>query len=548
MPIMGCTDSAAINYFADANVAIRDNDGSATCRYAGCTDSMRHNYDPSATTDAGCTPAFVGCTLPAALNFVAAPRCAGPLEPCFYDPTCPEVGGSSGSLGCNAGGLAGCRFCGFASYSDIACSTETLVSEIHERTTGEGSHTDSQCIGSLYSVNDGSCSIPGCMMSHDAQFNAQATFDDGSCDAMGSRRQMVASPSEGTGARRRVHLGRQLGMGCMDPTASNYDPFATSNSGCTYEIRGCTDSTASNHLPIAQAERSPSDCVYPIPGCTDATALNFDSTANELHSCLFPQPGCTFLLASNFLPAANVEDGSCVFDVVGCMSARALNFDSLATRSEGCRWVVRGCADSAAANYAADVNMHEDASCSYVVRGCRLPLAINFNSNATLDDGSCVIDTVPRIFPPPHQPPPHQPRRPPPRVLPAAAAVMQYPPLSPPLRPTPLSGPTPDAGGWLLSLLAVVVGVLVVLVAALAWQRRQRLLRGRKRTATSSGLESAKQVDQRVGGLQGQASKLVHEEGAFPGKASPTTATTNEESSRMVALRDGKRSDVVRTR
>lgn len=46
-----------------------------------------------------------------------APVCAGPNEPCFRDPTCSDDPPRDGGLGCNAGGLgANCRFCGFGPY------------------------------------------------------------------------------------------------------------------------------------------------------------------------------------------------------------------------------------------------------------------------------------------------------------------------------------------------------------------------------------------------------------------------------------------------
>ena len=104
-PIPGCMLTAADNYRSSANV------DSGNCIFADCTDSTASNYDPSATVkDDSCRPNFVGCTKPAALNFIIAPVCAGPTEPCSYDSTCPEVGGTAGGLGCNAGGKAGCRF------------------------------------------------------------------------------------------------------------------------------------------------------------------------------------------------------------------------------------------------------------------------------------------------------------------------------------------------------------------------------------------------------------------------------------------------------
>ena len=58
----------------------------------------------------------------------AAVCTASPSEKCFFDDLC--LSGSSGSsgssdpyngLGCNAGGYAGCRFCGFGLYYPLAC-------------------------------------------------------------------------------------------------------------------------------------------------------------------------------------------------------------------------------------------------------------------------------------------------------------------------------------------------------------------------------------------------------------------------------------------
>ena len=45
---------------------------------------------------------------------LAAPVCAGPTEPCYYDPACLDSGG----FGCNAGGYQACRFCGFGTLPD----------------------------------------------------------------------------------------------------------------------------------------------------------------------------------------------------------------------------------------------------------------------------------------------------------------------------------------------------------------------------------------------------------------------------------------------
>lgn len=49
----------------------------------------------------------------------ASPTCAGPDEPCYYDPACSL---DTVSLGCNAGGgHHSCRFCGFGGFESIPC-------------------------------------------------------------------------------------------------------------------------------------------------------------------------------------------------------------------------------------------------------------------------------------------------------------------------------------------------------------------------------------------------------------------------------------------
>jgi len=50
------------------------------------------------------------------------------------------------------------------------------------------------------------------------------------------------------------------GVGCMDPTALNYNPLATIPGSCNYAIEGCTDSNALNYDPLATIEDG--SCIY----------------------------------------------------------------------------------------------------------------------------------------------------------------------------------------------------------------------------------------------------------------------------------------------
>ena len=71
-------------------------------------------------------------------------------------------------------------------------------------------------------------------------------------------------------------------------------------------------------------------------------------------------------MATNYDPLANVDDGSCTYDVYGCTDIHASNYNPLATIDDG------SCLMSAA------------------VYGCTNPLAPNYDALATVDDGSCI--------------------------------------------------------------------------------------------------------------------------------------------------------------
>ena len=102
-------------------------------------------------------------------------------------------------------------------------------------------------------------------------------------------------------------------------------------------------------------------CIY---GCTDDSANNFDPTADlDDGSCTYDILGCTDSEANNYDPSANIDDGSCTYDVLGCTDPNAINYNSLANINDG--------------------------SCEYDVFGCTDPDAENYNPLATMDDGSC---------------------------------------------------------------------------------------------------------------------------------------------------------------
>ena len=179
----------------------------------------------------------------------------------------------------------------------------------------------------------------------------------------------------------------RYGSSANNPTTLNYVWVDNVNISLPL-ISGCTDSTALNYNPAAQVDDG--SCYYDIFGCTDSTALNYDPLATtDDGSCIYPIYGCTDPLALNYSSTANVDDGSCIYCTYGCMDSLAFNYDSLATCDDGsCIPFVYGCMDSNAVNYYPGANT-DDGSCIYA--GCTDSTALNYNPLATIDDSSCVL-------------------------------------------------------------------------------------------------------------------------------------------------------------
>ncbi len=203
-------------------------------------------------------------------------------------------------------------------------------------------------------------------------------------------------------------------LGCTDPTAGNYDPYANTDDGscipiiegCTNEeadnfnpeantddgsciISGCTDPTSFNYDETANTDDG--SCIEVIEGCTDSTAFNYDETANtDDGSCIDGVEGCTDSTAFNYNELANIDDGSCIPIVEGCTNPEAFNYDETANTDDGsCIEIVEGCTDPEAFNYDETANT-DDGSCIEVILGCTNPESLNYDETANTDDGSCI--------------------------------------------------------------------------------------------------------------------------------------------------------------
>jgi hypothetical protein len=107
--------------------------------------------------------------------------------------------------------------------------------------------------------------------------------------------------------------------------------------------------------------------------------------------------GCTDPTALNYDPTATCDE-ACIYCVYGCTDPLALNYNSLATcEDNSCSYPVPGCTDMTASNYNPAATV-DDGSCIYLNCGCTDPLAYNYGYNVagtlvgtppSCDDGNC---------------------------------------------------------------------------------------------------------------------------------------------------------------
>ena len=198
--------------------------------------------------------------------------------------------------------------------------------------------------------------------------------------------------------------------GCTDESACNYIVGASDDDDgtCEYQVQyydcigicvndqdadgicdeleeGCTDETAENYDLFAQIEDG--TCFYNV-ACPYPEYFEYSTNSPNysIEMCLtFIVEGCTDSNSVSFDQLANLEDGSCIYN--GCMDTIADNFDSQANQEdETCLYY--GCTNFDSDNYWSTANV-DDGSCYRY--GCMLDIYPNYDHIATIDDGSCSI-------------------------------------------------------------------------------------------------------------------------------------------------------------
>ena len=389
--VNGCTDPLAFNYNALANV----DDGSCVPVVNGCIIASADNYNNTANTDDG-TCTWTGCTQPLDTNYVPFPNAAntyvafaGSQYGIQDDGSCVD-GGCTDSSSANYDPTAlwddgSCTYCGFntamGSYNGIPVTT--VVGNAATTTSNDGfvrvyTNMAAPHQPLSFSITDSNNSSN--YGSYTSQSGSGYTefpnlpADTYTLTVTGTPAACTYSETFTVGSSPQV-------LGCIDPTACNYNAAAdTDNGSCEWTTcAGCNDSTADNYStqtnsaftpPLSNPANTPcyipgtfnlgpctincgdgnsaTDfgnfcCTYTSYGCTDPTAINYNDPANytgnytfvDDGSCVYDVYGCTDSTANNYNPLATIDDGSCNFTVNGCTDSNACNYDSFATNDDG---------------------------------------------------------------------------------------------------------------------------------------------------------------------------------------------------------------------
>jgi len=186
--------------------------------------------------------------------------------------------------------------------------------------------------------------------------------------------------------------------GCTDESACNAldkytDVTYTDDGSCTFAATGydCDD------VCLVDTDGDGVCDPFEVDGCTTDSACNYDAAATE------DDGSCTY--AAQYLDCAGAclsdVDGDEVCDeleVVGCQDDAYDNYDAAATDAGSCTGLL-GCIDDAYFEYSADAEVDNGSCATLIIPGCTNPAASNYSVEANLniaegEEGACIIEGV----------------------------------------------------------------------------------------------------------------------------------------------------------
>ncbi|MEY2773735.1 MAG: hypothetical protein RLZZ275_82, partial [Bacteroidota bacterium] len=313
-PYMGAFDPNGTNWLADwsfldlsgaANIPL----GTGGTDVPGCMNATACNYNSAATVDNGSCIFATGCD-----------TCSGATNG-----TGTVVDGDADNDGvCNNAEILGCT-------ASTACNYDAAATEANNSTCVYATGCDF-CSGATNGTgtvvdgdtdNDGVCNaneIAGCIDPTAANYNPAATDANASCQfAITVRVDMWNA-----GGAAKIS-GDFTANAIVNMTWANYELYrfsATLSPGTyTYTFRnaaGVSDGITRT-LVVDGAENVAAVCFGSETGCTGCTNseyADFNPNATVSGACTQTAvAGCTYADAENFNSAANVEDGSCTFEI-----------------------------------------------------------------------------------------------------------------------------------------------------------------------------------------------------------------------------------------